>query len=186
MQFCTGLSIKSQSKSYTRSFTECVWDFQNNAWWDTDWYALLWNLIRTENNIQHYEVSTPQVSYGDCIHYIDPNQGRIESFCQTPDPDWKNSQKDKIYSQNDANYSKIMKSWNIQPQTSPDSTHQSRIYLGVLGIQYAPESPCGEKPINLYYTLFSISALESHSFFLTCWKTIKVWIVETYWTWVNM
>ena len=34
MQFLTGISRNTQSKSYMLSFTEFVWDFQNNALWD--------------------------------------------------------------------------------------------------------------------------------------------------------
>ena len=35
MQFSNGISRNTQSKSYILSFTECVWDFQNKALWDT-------------------------------------------------------------------------------------------------------------------------------------------------------
>ena len=35
MHFFTGISRNTQSKSYMLSLTECVWDFQNNALWDT-------------------------------------------------------------------------------------------------------------------------------------------------------
>ena len=35
MQFFFGISKNTQSKSYTLSSTECVWDFLNNALWDT-------------------------------------------------------------------------------------------------------------------------------------------------------
>ena len=31
MQFLTGTSSNTQSKSYTLSLTECVWEFRNNA-----------------------------------------------------------------------------------------------------------------------------------------------------------
>ena len=34
MQFFTGISRNTQSKSYRLSLTECVWEFQNNASWD--------------------------------------------------------------------------------------------------------------------------------------------------------
>ena len=34
MQFFTGISRNTQSKSYILSLTECVWEFQNNALWD--------------------------------------------------------------------------------------------------------------------------------------------------------
>ena len=34
MQFFTGISRINHSKSYMLSLTECVWDFQNNAFWD--------------------------------------------------------------------------------------------------------------------------------------------------------
>ena len=34
MQFFTGVSRNTHSKSYTLSLTECVWEFQNNALWD--------------------------------------------------------------------------------------------------------------------------------------------------------
>ena len=46
MQFLTGISRNSQSKSDTYmqgcmlSLTECVWNFQNNALWDTHLHAL--------------------------------------------------------------------------------------------------------------------------------------------------
>ena len=35
MQYFTGISRNTQSKSYMLSLTECVWKFQNNALWDT-------------------------------------------------------------------------------------------------------------------------------------------------------
>ena len=36
MQFFTGISRNSQSKSYMISLTECLREFQNNALWDTN------------------------------------------------------------------------------------------------------------------------------------------------------
>ena len=41
MQYFNGTSRNTQSKLYMWSSTECVWDFQNNALWDTDSHALL-------------------------------------------------------------------------------------------------------------------------------------------------
>ena len=35
MQFSTGISRNTQSKTYMLSLTECVWDFRNDALWDT-------------------------------------------------------------------------------------------------------------------------------------------------------
>ena len=35
MQFFAGISRNTQSRLYMLSLTECVWDFQNNALWDT-------------------------------------------------------------------------------------------------------------------------------------------------------
>ena len=35
MQFFTGKSINTQSKSYRPSLSECVWEFRNTALWDT-------------------------------------------------------------------------------------------------------------------------------------------------------
>ena len=35
VQFFTGISRNTQSKSYMISLSECVWEFQNNALWDT-------------------------------------------------------------------------------------------------------------------------------------------------------
>ena len=35
MQFFTGISRNTQSKSDMLSLTECVWEFRNNALWDT-------------------------------------------------------------------------------------------------------------------------------------------------------
>ena len=35
MKFFTGISRNTWSKSYTLSLTECVWEFQNIASWDT-------------------------------------------------------------------------------------------------------------------------------------------------------
>ena len=35
MQFFTGIFRNTQSKLYMLSLTECVWDFQDNALWDT-------------------------------------------------------------------------------------------------------------------------------------------------------
>ena len=36
IQFFIGISRNTQSKSYMLSLTECVWDFQNDALWDTN------------------------------------------------------------------------------------------------------------------------------------------------------
>ena len=41
MQLFIGISRNTQSKSYMLSLTGCVWDFQNNALWDTHQYAQL-------------------------------------------------------------------------------------------------------------------------------------------------
>ena len=35
MQFFTGISRNTETKSYMLSFTECVWEFRSNALWDT-------------------------------------------------------------------------------------------------------------------------------------------------------
>ena len=35
MQFFTGISRNTQSKSYMLSLTECDWEFRDNALWDT-------------------------------------------------------------------------------------------------------------------------------------------------------
>ena len=35
MQYFTGISKNTQSKSHTLSLTERIWEFQNNALWDT-------------------------------------------------------------------------------------------------------------------------------------------------------
>ena len=35
MQLITGISRNTQSKSYTLSLTECVWELRNSALWDT-------------------------------------------------------------------------------------------------------------------------------------------------------
>ena len=35
MQFFTGISRNTKSKSFMLSLTACVWDFQNNGLWDT-------------------------------------------------------------------------------------------------------------------------------------------------------
>ena len=40
MQFFTGIFVNTQSKSYILSLTVCVWDFQNNALWETHYHAL--------------------------------------------------------------------------------------------------------------------------------------------------
>ena len=40
MQFFAGISRNTQSKFYMLSLTECVWEFQNNALWDTHKHAL--------------------------------------------------------------------------------------------------------------------------------------------------
>ena len=40
MQNFTGISRNTRSKSYVLSLTECVWEFQNNALWDTHEHAL--------------------------------------------------------------------------------------------------------------------------------------------------
>ena len=40
MQFFTGISRNTETKSYMLSFTECVWEFRSNALWDTLFPAL--------------------------------------------------------------------------------------------------------------------------------------------------
>ena len=40
MQFFIAISRNTESKSYMLSLTECVWDFLNNALWDTHIHAL--------------------------------------------------------------------------------------------------------------------------------------------------
>ena len=40
IQFFTGISRNTQSKLYMLSLTECAWDFQNNALWDSHQHAL--------------------------------------------------------------------------------------------------------------------------------------------------
>ena len=40
MQFFTGISRITQSKSFMLSLTECVWDFQNDVLWDSHEHAL--------------------------------------------------------------------------------------------------------------------------------------------------
>ena len=54
MQFLTGISRNTQSKSYMLSLTVCVWEFQNSALWDTHEHALMIHqpyLICTERPI---------------------------------------------------------------------------------------------------------------------------------------
>ena len=41
MQLFTGISRYTESKLYMLSLTECIWDFQNNALWDTHQHTLL-------------------------------------------------------------------------------------------------------------------------------------------------
>ena len=41
MQLFTGISRNNQSKSYMLPLTECVWEFRNNALWDTHSHALI-------------------------------------------------------------------------------------------------------------------------------------------------
>ena len=43
MQYFTGISRNAQSKSYMLSLTECVWELQNNALWDTHYHAIVAN-----------------------------------------------------------------------------------------------------------------------------------------------
>ena len=57
MQFFTGISRNTQSKSYTNtmlSLTECVWNFKNDALWDTHQHALLFN-HRQSSQTKHHE-----------------------------------------------------------------------------------------------------------------------------------
>ena len=44
MQFWTGISWNTQSESYKLSLTECAWEFQNIALWDTLQHALFVSL----------------------------------------------------------------------------------------------------------------------------------------------
>ena len=41
MQFFTGISRYTQSKSFMLSLTQCVWEFQSNALWNTHNHILL-------------------------------------------------------------------------------------------------------------------------------------------------
>ena len=41
MQFLTGISRNTLSKSYMLLLTVCVWEFKNSAFWDTHYHALL-------------------------------------------------------------------------------------------------------------------------------------------------
>ena len=52
MQFFFGISRNTQSKSYMLSLTECVWDFQNIALWDTHYMynVSLWISRSQEDN----------------------------------------------------------------------------------------------------------------------------------------
>ena len=52
-QFFTRISRNNQSKSYMLSLTECVWEFGNNALWDTHEHALLFDSPKSQiyNNI---------------------------------------------------------------------------------------------------------------------------------------
>ena len=60
MQFFTGISRNNQSKSLTNMLplTKCVWDFQNNALWDTHENALLIGHVEMPS---HY-LSVPSIS----------------------------------------------------------------------------------------------------------------------------
>ena len=53
MQFFTGISRNTQSKLWMLSLTECVWDFQNNALWDTHQHALLTCLVNVSETPSH-------------------------------------------------------------------------------------------------------------------------------------
>ena len=41
MQFFIGISRNTQSKYYELSLTECLWEFRNDALWDTHLHVLL-------------------------------------------------------------------------------------------------------------------------------------------------
>ena len=45
VQFFTEISRDTQQKSYMLSLTACVWEFRNNALWDTHLHALLQCLL---------------------------------------------------------------------------------------------------------------------------------------------
>ena len=45
MQFFTRPSRITQSKSYVLLSIDCVWDFQNNALWDTHWGQEHWQAL---------------------------------------------------------------------------------------------------------------------------------------------
>lgn len=45
MQFFTGISRNTQSKPYMLSMTEWVWEFRNDALWDTHYVASFWSFV---------------------------------------------------------------------------------------------------------------------------------------------
>ena len=52
MQFINAISRNTQSKTYMLSLTECVWEFQNHALWDTHWHVLLGEGVSAQSSNQ--------------------------------------------------------------------------------------------------------------------------------------
>ena len=44
------------------SFTECAWDFQNNALWDTHYHALLTAIMYSQFDELYIQMEVPQIS----------------------------------------------------------------------------------------------------------------------------
>ena len=80
MQFFTGISRYTQSKSYMLSLTESVWEFRNNALWDTHQHVLL-QALQTEKATQHISsrwnlsrITTINLHPVEQLRYYSPNQ----------------------------------------------------------------------------------------------------------------
>ena len=145
-QFCTGLSRKTPSKSYMLSLTGCLWDFQNNALWDIDWHAILWQSHQDREQFPSlWGVDPTNFLWGLHTLYL-PKAGAHWIILSNPRSRLKkNSQKDIIYSQKDSNYSKIMKKLKYTTQNKPRFHPPTPDISGGLGYPIRPRVPVWRK-----------------------------------------
>ena len=68
IEFFSGISRNTQSKSYKLSLTECVWEFRNDALWDTHYHAILKLHSHFYRNIYHILAQTVKCR-NDCSLY---------------------------------------------------------------------------------------------------------------------
>ena len=77
IHFFNEIFRNTPSKSYTLSLTECVWEFQNSAFWDTHYYALLNYTSSKFNKIKNW--LTPE-----CVLSTELNSSKMSQCAHCP------------------------------------------------------------------------------------------------------